>query len=89
MVEDAIKKFQDYLKNTDPKNELFEDAKKISLQFVFHKIPNLINEKRFYCKLPNPLYSQEQQPEVCLIVKDVNKKRARLRTKRKKISTSC
>lgn len=48
MVEDAIKKFQDYLKNTDPKNELFEDAKKISLQFVFHKIPNLINEKRFY-----------------------------------------
>lgn len=25
-------------------------------------------------KLPNPLYSQEQQPEICLIVKDVNKK---------------
>ncbi|RMZ97840.1 ribosomal L1 domain-containing 1-like, partial [Brachionus plicatilis] len=72
-MEKAIEEFQSYLKNS-AKNELFAEAKKISLQVCLHKIPNLLNDKLILCKLPNPLFTEDTSPEVCLIVKDIDKK---------------
>lgn len=43
-MEKAIEEFQAFLTNS-AKNELFAEAKKISLQICLHKIPNLLNEK--------------------------------------------
>ena len=45
MVEHTIKEFQKYLNNPS-KKELFDGAKKISIQVSLHKIPNLINNKQ-------------------------------------------
>lgn len=60
---------------TNCKMDLFEinDAKKISMQIVLHKIQNLKNDKQILCKLPNPIYNLNKT-DACLIVKDSNKK---------------
>jgi len=41
---------------------------------VLHKIPNLVNDKQIFCKLPHPIHG-ELEPEVCLIVKDADPKK--------------
>jgi len=48
---DAVKGFLDYLNSENEKskskNELFDnESKKVSMQVCFHKIPNLLSEKR-------------------------------------------
>jgi hypothetical protein len=47
MVETAIKEYQKYLKSSE-KKELFDGAKKISLQVCLHKIPNIMNDKQVF-----------------------------------------
>lgn len=47
MTETAVKQYLEHLSvQAETKKELFEEAKKISLQFCLHKIPNLENDKR-------------------------------------------
>lgn len=46
----AIEKYLKYLSDetretVDGRRELFDEAKKCSIQCVLHKIPNLVNEK--------------------------------------------
>jgi len=74
-VKSAVEKFQAYLNRpAENRHELFDEVKKVSLQVALHKIPNLINDKQILCKLPHPIVSEANMPEVCLIVKDVAKK---------------
>lgn len=73
MVDVAIKEFQKYLSSAN-KKELFDGPKKISLQVCLHKIPNLKSDKQILCKLPHSLNEEENSPEVCLFVKDIDKK---------------
>ncbi|CAF0706001.1 unnamed protein product [Brachionus calyciflorus] len=73
-MEQAINEFQNFLNNPNGKKDLFDDAKKVSLQVCLHKIPNLLNDKLVLCKLPHPLMKEDNLPEVCLIVKDLDKK---------------
>lgn len=72
----AVEQFLKYLNKQDDKKGLLEqdDARTASIQVSLHKIPNLMNEKRIFCKLPHTLHGPDNLPSICLIVKDLNKK---------------
>jgi ribosome biogenesis protein UTP30 len=74
-IEDTVKQYLEYLKKEDEdKKELFDDARKGSVQFSLNKIPNLQNDKRVLCKLPNSLNPADKELNICLIVKDIDPK---------------
>jgi hypothetical protein len=79
-METSVKSFLDYLNKPEnnKSNNLFDEPTKISLQVCLHKMPNLINQKTILCPLPHPLFNSKGkdsvQPEICLIVKDIDKK---------------
>lgn len=73
----AIEQFLGYLRRTSAdKKDLFDgvSSQRVSVQVCLHKIPNLLNEKLVLCKLPHTLNEPDNLPEVCLIVKDVDRK---------------
>lgn len=75
MTEAAVKQYLEYLnKESETKKELFQEAKKGSLQFSLNKIPNFENDKRVICKLPNAINKADQELQICLIVKDIDPK---------------
>jgi hypothetical protein len=46
-IEETVKQYLEFLnKGDDDKKELFQEAKKGSVQFSLNKIPNLVNDKR-------------------------------------------
>ncbi|XP_046369994.2 ribosomal L1 domain-containing protein 1-like [Haliotis rufescens] len=70
-VQKAVAALFNLLKDTK-KASFIDEAEKIHLQFTFKKVPNVKN-KTLHLKLPHSLMRDTM--DVCLFVKDVNKKK--------------
>ncbi|XP_046574067.1 ribosomal L1 domain-containing protein 1-like [Haliotis rubra] len=70
-VRKAVAALSSLLKN-NKKSNFIDEAEKIHLQFTFKKVPNVKN-KTLHLKLPHSL--KRDTLDVCLFVKDLNKKK--------------